>query len=273
MMYTPSEIREKAIKCGLKVDKRDADQFISELSSYMEKLQQENNNLKKDVKDLTESISYYKSIEKTLQKALVLAEKTAQDIKAVALKDAEAIEEEARNKASRIQLEATNKLMLLEHKTLNLIHQYDSFRIQFVNLLNSQLELLNNQSFQINCEDFLYREDRHEEKTDNNSNLKTDIEAGYMSLDKEAAYQPADDNASKPGDMEASYQIDSEIAHKNVNDRTSHKHDKPEKAEEEPGAKHEDTKPNVLLPESREGRQEQTLDDGFEIIHVLDEDN
>lgn len=236
-MYTPSELREKVLKLGIKGDKRDAEQFISELSSYILKLQQENEDLKKNVKDLTDSISYYKSIEKTLQKALVLAEKTAQDIKSTALKDAEAIEEKARNRARRIQLEASKKLMLLEQKTLNLIHQYDSFRIQFINLLNSQHELLNNQSFQINTDDFLYKEDKLQDASVNDPEV--DIEAGYEA-DETEGNNPNTDfmSESKPASGQT-YNYKGE----------------------------------TLVRESGNDSSEQALDDGFEIIHVLDEDN
>ena len=46
----------------------------------------------------------------------------------------------------------------MEHKTLNLIHQYNFFKIQFENLLNAQLQLINSDSFKINTNDFMYRE-------------------------------------------------------------------------------------------------------------------
>ena len=90
-MLTPSEIREKTFKSGLGYDKKDVEQFIQELSDNFEELLSENEILNKKVNDLTDSMSYYKSIEKTLQKALVIAEKTAQDIKDNAQKEAEVI--------------------------------------------------------------------------------------------------------------------------------------------------------------------------------------
>lgn len=161
-MYTPSDLREKTFKNGLGFDKKDVEQFITEVSSNYELLLKENEALKKTNQDLTDSISYYKSIEKTLQKALVIAEKTAQDIKSNAYKEAEAIELEARSKANLIQSDARQKTELLEHKTLNLIQQYDYLKIHFQNLLNAQLELLNSKSFSINTSDFTYQEELQE---------------------------------------------------------------------------------------------------------------
>lgn len=158
-MFTPSELRDKVFKSGLGYDKKDVEQFLHELSSDYELLLQENTDLKKNVSDLTDSIRYYKSIEKTLQKALIIAEKTSQDIKAVALKEADSTLREAKLQAQQLKSEAQKNLELLEHKTLNLIKQYDFFRIQFQNLLNAQSELLNSSSFSINTSDFLYQEE------------------------------------------------------------------------------------------------------------------
>ncbi len=156
-MITPSELRDK-LKNG--VDKKEMESLLNELSTDYELLFGENEDLKKKAEELSENIRYYKSIEKTLQKALILAEKTSQDIKAAAIREAEAIELEARAKADKIQAGAKRKLELLEHKTLNLIHQYNYFKIQFENLLNAQLKLINSDSFMINTNDFMYQEEQ-----------------------------------------------------------------------------------------------------------------
>lgn len=157
-MLTPSEIREKTYKSGLGYDKKEVEQFIQEVSEDYEKLLNENEGLNKKVKDLSDSIGYYKSIEKTLQKALVIAEKTAQDIKDSAHKEAEAIELEAKANAKMIKSNALKQSEMLEHKTLNLLKQYDLFKVHFKNLLNAQMELLSSKSFQINTLDFSYNE-------------------------------------------------------------------------------------------------------------------
>ena len=158
-MFTPSELRDK-LNSGHGLDKKEMDQLLHELSADYELLFSENEDLKKKTEELSANISYYKSIEKTLQKALILAEKTSQDIKATAIREAEAIELEARAKADKIQAQSRSNLELLEHKTLNLIHQYDFFKIQFENLLNAQLKLINSESFMINTNDFMYREEQ-----------------------------------------------------------------------------------------------------------------
>lgn len=156
-MLTPSEILEKQFKAGLGYDKKEVELFLHEVSSEVNTIQQENADLKKKLNDLSESLSYYKTIEKTLQKALILAEKTAQDTRATALREADAIELEAKAKASRMIEETKKKIEVMEHKTLNLMQQYDLFKIHYENLLHAQIELLNSRSFAINSEDFTYK--------------------------------------------------------------------------------------------------------------------
>ena len=158
MMLTPSKIRERTFKSGLGYDKKDVEQFIEGVSEDFEQLLSENEGLSKKIKDLTDSMSYYKSIEKTLQKALVIAEKTAQDIKDNAHKEADAIVLDAKANAKMIETQALRQSEMLEHKTLNLLKQYDLFKAHNKNLLNAQMELLSSSSFQINTLDFSYRE-------------------------------------------------------------------------------------------------------------------
>ena len=157
-MLTPTDLLEKQFKSGLGYDKREVELFLHDISSDLNVLQEENADLKKKLKDLNESISYYKSIERTLQKALMLAEKTAQDTRTTALREADAIEKEAKMKASHILADSKRLNEVLEHKTMNLMQQYDFFKIHYENLLHAQLELLSSKSFLINTDDFSYKD-------------------------------------------------------------------------------------------------------------------
>lgn len=158
-MLTPSELREITFKSGIGYDKKEVDSLINKVSADYEKLFLENENLQKKVNDLEESIGYYKSIEKTLQKALVIAEKTADDIKSTAHKEAEAVIIDAKANAKIIESQALKQSEILEHKTLNLLKQYDLFKAHFRNLLKAQMELLDSSSFSINTLDFSYRDE------------------------------------------------------------------------------------------------------------------
>jgi cell division initiation protein len=186
-MLTPSEIQDKQFKTGLGFDKKDVEQFLHDISSDFDALLQENSDLKGKLKEMNESLAYYKSIEKTLQKALILAEKTAQDTRATALKEAEAIEMEARNKASQILAEKKNQIELYEHKIMNLMQQYDIYKIHFENLLHSQLELLNSKSFSINTDDFTYKESCEQQKQVSGKVASENLQQSMAAVEDEAA--------------------------------------------------------------------------------------
>ena len=214
-MLTSAEIQDKQFKTGLGYDKKDVEQFIHDLSSDYNILQQENADLRKKLKDFDHKLSYYKSIEKTLQKALILAEKTAHDTRATALKEAENIEQEAKMKANHILIEAKKQKELYEHKILNLMQQYDLFKIHFENLLNAQIELLSSKSFIINTEDFSYHntsEDaimQSEAAAANDKELTEELTSDTNSY----GYEPEDINQItfdflKEDDSEVSYQTE-----------------------------------------------------------------
>lgn len=191
----PSDILDKQLKTGIGYDKKEVEQFLHDISSDFRTLHQENADLSNKIKELNESMSYYKSIEKTLQKALILAEKTAQDTRATAIREADATLMEAKARASHMLADSRKHIDVLEHKTLNLKQQYDLFKIHYESLLKAQLELLNSKGFSINTNDFTY----HETEDDNTSNydiltedeLSKSIQA--ITEDAETALQAQED--------------------------------------------------------------------------------
>lgn len=158
-MLTPVEIQSKTFKSGgLGYDKKDVDQFIREVLQNYEQLYRENLELSDKITALNDGIQYYKSIEKTLQKALLLAEKTAEETRITAQKEATRIITEAKSKASLITADSRNQLDRLHLTTKNMIQQYESYKIQFKNLAKTQVELLESPAFQLdysNLEAFL----------------------------------------------------------------------------------------------------------------------
>ena len=150
-MITPIEIQSKTFKSGgLGYDKKDVDGFMREVLRSYEQIYRENMELNDKVGVLTEGIQYYKTIEKTLQKALVLAEKTAQDTKAAALEKAKAIEKEAKTRSQFIVADAKNELEHIHTQTIQLIQQYERYKCQFKNLAKAQMELIESECFNIN---------------------------------------------------------------------------------------------------------------------------
>lgn len=149
-MLTPVEIQNKVFKSGgLGYDKKEVDSFMKEVADSYELLYRERVELMDKVNVLNEAVQNYKTIEKTMQKALILAQKTAEDTQEAALKNAHAIEKEAMTKAEILIGDARREFELLHHKTVQLLQQYEKYKLQFKNLAAAQIELLETESFQI----------------------------------------------------------------------------------------------------------------------------
>lgn len=148
-MLTPIEIQRRVFKSGIGYEKKDVDTFIQEILSDYESMYKENVELNDKLNVLSDGLQYYKSIEKTLQKALVLAQQASDETKAVAEQNARAIEKDARAKADMILADARRDLEVLHRKTVNLVQQYDIFKAQFRQLAAAQVEMLSSESFQI----------------------------------------------------------------------------------------------------------------------------
>ncbi len=152
-MITPIELQSKTFKSGIGYDKKDVEGFISELQKSYETMYKENMELNDRVNTLNEGINYYKSIEKTLQKALLLAEQAAEDTKEAARKQAKAIEDEANGKAQLIISESYKEVVMLKQQTIKLVQQYEAFKTQYKHLAAAQTELLESEAFKIHTDD------------------------------------------------------------------------------------------------------------------------
>ena len=153
-MLTPVEIQNRAFKSGgLGYDKKDVDSFMKEIVDSYEILYREKMELNDKVNVLNEALQNYKSIEKTMQKALMLAQKTAEETQETALRNARAIEKEAMTKSEILVSDAKRELERIHQKIVLLCQQYETYKLQFKNLAKSQMELLESESFQIHVMD------------------------------------------------------------------------------------------------------------------------
>ena len=173
-MLTPIEIQGITFKTGRGYKKDDVDSFMKALHHDYEIMYKENMELKEKVTTLSEGVQYYKNLEKTLQKALVLAEKTSEETKAAAKKHAEAIENEARQKADHIIYEARQEVHQIEAKAQELLQNFELYKVQFKQILTSQMELVNSSTFDIMKKEFALSE---YEKRENVSKVPEDVKA------------------------------------------------------------------------------------------------
>ena len=221
-MLTPVEMQGKTFKSGgLGYDKKDVEAFFRAVTKDYETLYRENMELKDKVAVLNEGIQYYKSIEKTIQKALVLAEKTAETTKEAANKEAKNIEKEAKVKANIMLADARNELESLHNKTIALTQQYEKYKLQFKNLAKAQIEMLETDAFSITVarldafitEDEDKKEEPKEEENDDVHELvadeKTDslLKAGFDDDAEEVEFDFSDfedNDEKKDGDVNLS---------------------------------------------------------------------
>lgn len=152
-MLTPVELQNKTFKSGgLGYDKKDVEQFFREVTDEYARLYSENIDLKDRVDALNEALQRYKTLEGTLQKALVLAQKTAEDTTQAALKNARNIEKEAQLKSQILMADAKNELERVHTQTLALLQQFEKYKAQFKSLAAAQIELLESESYSLNAD-------------------------------------------------------------------------------------------------------------------------
>lgn len=148
-MLTPIDVQAKTFKSGMGYSKADVDSFLTNLYADYETLYRENMELKDKTSLLNESLNRYKDIEKSLQKALVLAETTSEETIASAKTNAAVIEQEARVKAEAIVADAKQELENIRSMTVELLQKYESYKSQYKALATAQMELLASDTFNI----------------------------------------------------------------------------------------------------------------------------
>lgn len=171
-MLTPIDIQNHTLKSAVRgYSKKETDDFLDQILSSYEELYKENRELKDKVTSLSEGIQYYKQMETTLQKALVLAEKTstetqeaakcqadammketkaqAESIRNAAQAEADALRKEAKAYAEVMNTRANSELETTKNQVRKLMQSYENYRLQFKKLAESQIEMLDSESFAI----------------------------------------------------------------------------------------------------------------------------
>lgn len=150
-MLSPLDLKNKKIEPKKRkyYDRDEMDDYLELVFDNYKELYNENQELKKNVKTLSDGVQYYRSIESTMQKALVLAEKTAKETKDAAQLKAEAIEKDANTRAEKIVAEAEQEYEQLKDKCLYLIQQFNQYKVQLKQVAAAQLELITSDSFDV----------------------------------------------------------------------------------------------------------------------------
>lgn len=144
-MFTPLEIEALNFKkAPMGYSCVEVDKIFEDIIKDYETLYKENIELKEKMNTLNENISYYKSLENTLQSTLVLAEKAADETKAAARATAESIKKDAELSASELINSYNQQINELTYKIDFLKNQFETTKIKIKQLLVSELEIVLN---------------------------------------------------------------------------------------------------------------------------------
>lgn len=143
-MITPLDIENKTFSKQIMngYSTQEVHEFMSELLKDYEKIYKENIEYKDKIAVLNQGIQHYKSIEETLQNALVVAQGTAETVKQNAKVEADNILKEAEINAMKSVDEISQKVVEKQMKLEETQKQFDIYKAKMEALLISQLELL-----------------------------------------------------------------------------------------------------------------------------------
>lgn len=145
MPLTPLDIHNKEFTRGFRGYSEDeVNDFLDQVIKDYEAVIREKKDLEETVSKLEEKISYFKNIEETLNKSILIAQETGEEVKRTATKEARLIVKEAEKNADRIINEALSKSRKISMEIDELKKQSSVYRTRFRMLIEAQLEMLKN---------------------------------------------------------------------------------------------------------------------------------
>ena len=123
--------------------------LTEQLRNQERKMQEEREDLNSKIKTLSDGVQYYRSIETTLQKALILAEKTSKETKDAAIVKAQSIEKAAHLHADKIINNAEEEYQKIREKTMQLIKQFNQYKMQLKRAASAELQLIDGPEFDV----------------------------------------------------------------------------------------------------------------------------
>ncbi|MFW5979842.1 MAG: DivIVA domain-containing protein [Bacillota bacterium] len=143
MKFSPLDIYNKEFKKStFGYNASEVDEFLDEVGMAYEKILKEVNNLKDKNEKMKEKLNAYEQIENKLERTLKLIEKSVEEEKKRASREAESIKEKAKREAEKIKDKAREEIENEYKKLENLKEQKNLFEIRFKTLLQSHLEML-----------------------------------------------------------------------------------------------------------------------------------
>lgn len=148
MAITPLDINSKHFSKKFKgYNPEEVDDFLDRVMLEMESLLREKRELEKKIKFMSEQVEHYMSLQDTLNKSIVVAQDAADRVIANAEKEAEIIVSQAKRVSGEVISTATDKATVITNETENLKRTASVFRKKFQLLVESQLDMIQNQEW------------------------------------------------------------------------------------------------------------------------------
>lgn len=143
MALSPLDIHNKEFSRGFRgYDEDEVNEFLEQVLKDFENVLEENKALKHSLKQSTEQVSHFNSIEATLQKSIMVAQEAAEDVRRNSMKESKLIVREAERNADRIVNEALSRARKITVEIEDLKKQSKVFRTRFKMLIEAQLDLV-----------------------------------------------------------------------------------------------------------------------------------
>ncbi|MFC5541323.1 MAG: DivIVA domain-containing protein [Bacilli bacterium] len=144
MPLSPLDIHNKEFTRSFRGYAEDeVNEFLDQIIKDYELLLREKKELEDKVKQMTEQMEHFNTMEETLQKSIVVAQEAAEEVRRNAQQEAKLIIKEAEKNADRIVNEALAKARKITIEIDALKKQSKVFRNRFKMLVEAQLDLLN----------------------------------------------------------------------------------------------------------------------------------
>jgi len=142
-MLTPLEIENRKFKKEMGgYSKLEVEEFMRVISENYELIYKENLVNKDKITMLSNAIKQYKSMEETLQSAILVAQNAGDEVIQNAKKSAENIIKDAENKATQLLSDASREVTRVSYEYEEMRRNVEVFRTRIISLLTSQLDIV-----------------------------------------------------------------------------------------------------------------------------------
>jgi cell division initiation protein len=148
MALTPLDIHNKEFSRSFRgYNEDEVNEFLDQIIKDYEALIRENKEMQNQMHTTQERLGHFTNIEESLSKTIIVAQEAADEVKQNSKKEAQLVLKEAEKNADRIINEALTRSRKIAIEIEELKKQASVYRTRFRTLLEAQLEILNDESW------------------------------------------------------------------------------------------------------------------------------